>query len=150
MTGRFNWGTGIALAYAAFAAATLGFVVFALEQPVELVSGDYYQRALRHDARMAAEQNAVAVRETFRVAADGNGRTLTLSWLKDAPRAGAGSIVFYRPSDARFDRVVAIQPDGNGRQEISLETLARGRWVVQVQWQSGGRDLYVEEAIGLR
>ena len=147
---RWHWGTGIALAYTAFAAATLGFALFAMEQPVELVSGDYYQRALTHDARMVAEANAAAARGAFRIAPGENGRAVTLSWLKDAPAAGAGSIVFYRPSNAQFDRVVAIQPDRHGTQQVSLDALAPGRWVIQVQWQSVGRDFYVEEAIGVR
>lgn len=48
MTIRLHWGTGIALAYTTFALATIGFVVFAMQRPVDLVSADYYADALRH------------------------------------------------------------------------------------------------------
>ena len=54
----FNWGTGIALVYTAFALATSAFVAFAIERHVDLVSPDYYARSLQLDRRMAAERGA--------------------------------------------------------------------------------------------
>ena len=55
---RLTWASGIAIAYAAFAAATLVFVGFALGRPVDLVSIDYYAQSLREDERITAERNA--------------------------------------------------------------------------------------------
>ena len=34
----WNWGVGLATVYAIFAGATVGFVAFAMGQPVDLVS----------------------------------------------------------------------------------------------------------------
>jgi hypothetical protein len=38
---KWNWGTAIAATYVVFAAATIGFVVFAMQLPVLLVRPDY-------------------------------------------------------------------------------------------------------------
>ena len=97
MTLRFHWGMGIALGYVAFAAATLGFVVFAMEQPVELVSGDYYQRALKHDDRMAAEANASLLGDTFSAVDASDGRIVTLNWAEHAPPARPAMSFFKMP-----------------------------------------------------
>ena len=58
----FNWGTGIALVYIAFAVATTGFVTFAMNRSVDLVSADYYAQSLQQDQQMDAEQNALMLR----------------------------------------------------------------------------------------
>jgi nitrogen fixation protein FixH len=147
MTVKWHWGTGIGLVYAAFASATLGFAVFAMRQPVELVSGDYYQQALKHDDRLAAEANAKSLGDTFSAVDSSDGRIVTIDWTKSPPAAGAGAVLLYRPSDVRFDRAIPLQPDDQGRQRVSLHGLAAGRWVVKIQWRSGDRDYYFEHAV---
>lgn len=144
---KLNWGTGIVLAYAVFAAATLGFAVFAMEQPVELVSADYYQRALDHDGRMAAEVNAARLGDRFRIDADPAAKSLTLTWSVAAP--DSGRLTLYRASGAAQDRVVPIAATA-GRQVIGLDGLEAGRWHVQVQWRHAELDYYVERTIALQ
>ena len=146
---KLHWGTGIALVYTLFAAATLGFAVFAMAQDVDLVSADYYDRALKHDDRMAAQVNAAALGSAFRVEVDLEGRAITLAWTDARPRPGAGEVALYRPSDAGSDRVIPIHPDTAGRQRMSLADLPMGRWLVQVQWQADGREYYAERPIVL-
>lgn len=142
---RLNWGTGIALAYTVFAVATMGFAVFAMDQKVELVSEDYYQRAMHHDDRMAAVANAEALGRAFRLDADD--RQLTLTWTTARPDRGAGTVTLYRPSDAGADRSIPLDPDASGAQRIALAGLAPGRWLVQVQWRAGERQYYVERTL---
>lgn len=140
---RLNWGTGIAIFYGLFAAATVGFAVFAMDQKVDLVSDDYYQRALDHDRRMEAATNAAALGTAFQMGAGDGGRALTLSW--SAARPDGGTVTLYRPSDASADRSFRISPDAAGHQRLSLAGLPAGHWVVQVQWQSGGREYFIEQ-----
>ena len=62
----------------------------------------------------------------------------------DQARESAGSVLLYRPSDASADRTVPLTFDSNGRQQLSLEGLAAGRWIVQVTWTREGRTFYRE------
>ena len=87
MSIKLNWGTGIALVYAIFAAATTGFVTFAMNRSVDLVSNDYYTQALRQDERMQAERNTQALQPAPSVA-----------------RSGPGAIVLSLPAGPRRDR----------------------------------------------
>jgi len=146
---RLHWGTAIAMVYTAFAIGTVGFVVFAAQYPVELVRDDYYAGALRHDERRTAIENAAALPAPV-VTAGENGRSVVVA-LPDEQAADAdGTVTFYRPSHAAADRVVALVPDASGRQELSLDGLENGRWVVQVEWTSGGRSYYQELPVMLR
>jgi nitrogen fixation protein FixH len=145
---RFNWGTGIGLVYGVFVAATIGFVVFALGQPVELVSADYYSRSLTYDERLAAVRRAEALGDAVRWtrAADGHALIVTLP-REHAAAAATGTLTLYRPSSVKADRTVPLALDARGEQRLSLDGLAPGRWILKVEWQVQGRSYYRESAV---
>lgn len=143
---RLNWGTGIALVYGVFAACTVGFVAFAMSRPVQLVDDDYYASSLRHDERRTAVENAAAL-APHAVVADADGRGVTIALAPGQRGDARGEARLYRPSDASADRRVPLALDAGGRQRVSLDGLAPGRWVVQVEWTSGGRTFYREIAV---
>jgi nitrogen fixation protein FixH len=146
---RFNWGTGVAAVYTGFALATIGFVVFAMEQPVELVSSDYYQASLRHDDRMAAVRNVLALGDRFSCRLDETRRTLQVALPSDAPGLVQGEITFYRPSDSAADRTFTLRPDADGHQTVDLSGLETGRWRLQIDWRVGGTPYYHERVLDL-
>ena len=141
-----NWGTGIAAVYTVFAAATSGFVAFAMQRPVELVSDDYYARSLAQDGQMQALRNAAALTRAPELQQhDGS------VWLQLPPEhaAAAGTITLYRASDARADRHEPLRLDETGRQRLRTDALLPGHWLVQVRWTSSGREFYVERPVVL-
>jgi len=146
MSVKLNWGTGIALVYAAFAAATTGFVAFAMSRSVELVSDDYYAQALRQNEQMQAERNTQALQPGPSVARSGPSAIL-LSLPATHAATASGTITWYRPSDSGADRVDTLALDTSGRQQVSTAALARGRWLLQVRWAAGGRNYYFEEPV---
>jgi len=146
MTIKLDWGTGIALVYAVFAAATTGFVTFAMSRTVDLVSDDYYVQALHQDERMEAERNTQALRPSPSAARSGPS-AIVLSLPRAHAASASGTITWYRPSDSSADRVETLGVDPDGRQQVSLAALARGRWLLQVRWSAEGRAYYFEEAV---
>ncbi|HET7220556.1 MAG TPA: FixH family protein [Vicinamibacterales bacterium] len=146
MTIRFNWGTGIALTYTAFALATSAFVAFAMERHVDLVSPDYYARSLQLDRRMEAVRNAAALGQRLTVAQTAP-RAVALALPADQSADAKGTVTLYRASDASADRQMPIALDPSGRQEISLAGLLTGHWLVQVEWRARGRDYFVEREV---
>jgi hypothetical protein len=145
----FNWGTGIAITYTAFALATSGFVTFAMNRPVDLVSQDYYAQSLRLDQRMQAERNARGLRSTPAIVQESE-RVVRLTVPPDQARSARGTITLYRPADASADRTIDLVPDANGRQDIPLGGLAPGNWIVKVQWTVEGMNYYCEQAVVAR
>jgi nitrogen fixation protein FixH len=141
-----NWGTGIALVYTAFAAATTGFVAFAMGRSVDLVSVDYYAQSLEQNQRMEAERNTRALGQHPSVAWSA-ARSVVLSLPSAHAATATGTITLYRPSDAAADRTFTLAIDGAGRQQLSVDALARGRWLLQVRWNAGGISYYFEEPV---
>lgn len=146
---RLHWGTAIAMVYGTFAIGTIGFVVFAAHHPAQLVRDDYYAGALRHDEWRAAVEHAAAL-EAPVVTRGQDGGTVVVALPREHVSDAAGTVRLYRPADAGADRDVALAPDASGRQQVPLEGLARGRWIVQVAWTSAGRAYYRELPVMVR
>lgn len=142
----FNWGTGIALVYITFAAATTGFVTFAVRRSVDLVSGDYYAQSLRQDQQMDAERNALMLQPAPSVAQP-SGRLAVVSLPADHAASARGRLTLYRPSDANADVSLPLALDGSGRQQVSLESIIAGQWILKVRWSAGSRDYYFERPV---
>ena len=147
MSVRWNWGHSIAAVYTLFAAGTVGFVVFAMQQRVDLVSPDYYEKSIVLDARRAAEANARSLGADFAIEARSDGTAVIVRWPASAVTGATGALTLYRPADATADRRMAMAPDARGSQTVSLTGLAPGRWMMQVEWRAGGRAFYAEREV---
>lgn len=147
---RFHWGAGVALLYIAFASATLGFVIFAIAHPAALVSHDYYREATRHDRRIEATANGREAGADVVMETDAKGRPMATLRMAPQQHGGAGTITWYRPSDASFDRTVPLAVDEQGVQRIAVEDLPAGHWRVKVEWELDGRPFYLERSVMVR
>ena len=143
---RFNWGTGIALTYAAFALATSTFVAFAMDRRVDLVSADYYAQSLQLDRRMEAERNAAALGTALSIA-QSTGRMIRIRLPRQLAPHATGMIRLYRASSAAEDRDIPLALNVDGQQDVPLAGLASGHWIVQVQWTALGRAYYVQRDV---
>ena len=142
----WHWGVGITLVYAAFATGTLGFVIFAMQQQVDLVSPDYYPQSLSHDARMAATARAASLGGAFSIAVEGGPRNVAVAWPQGMS-VETGQITFYRASDARSDRSIPVAADSQGRQVVPVGDMERGAWIVRVDWTAEGESFFAERRI---
>ena len=143
---KWNWGTGILIVIVLFLGACVAFIIYSLNQTWSLVEEDYYPKELRHEEKLVKMRNANALIVQLQVVldksnlvvrfpADFQGKTLT------------GSIDIYRPSDEKLDVIVPVAVDTSLTQLISLHKLSRGRYVVKVDWTSGGKDYFKEQDI---
>ena len=145
---KWNWGTGIATTYIVFAAATSGFVVFAMNRPVSLVRPDYYAASLRQDEQMAARARAQQLGAAVSITAEARD-VLTVRVPMSAATPITGTVTLYRASDPAADRTFTFAPDPHGAQDLNVARLASGHWIVKLQWTADGRGYYAEQAIVL-
>jgi hypothetical protein len=145
---KWNWGTGIAATYIAFAVATSGFVVFAMSRPVSLVRPDYYAESLREDQLMAARRNAQQLGSAVSIAAEGRD-VIRVAVPAHAGATITGTVTLYRAADPAADRTFTFSPDARGVQDLPVAHLAAGHWIVKLQWTADGHDYYVEQPIVL-
>jgi nitrogen fixation protein FixH len=146
---HLNWGVGIAIVYTLFALGTVGVVAFAMTQPVDLVSDDYYEQSLIYDQRIAAIENGDALGPAVVVTVDAGTRSLRVV-LPVADSAHArGEVTLYRPSAMGVDRTFTLALDANGAQQIPLTGLASGVWRARLRWAEGARTFYREQVVML-
>jgi nitrogen fixation protein FixH len=144
---HLNWGVGITIVYTLFALGTVGVVAFAMTQPVDLVSDDYYEQSLVYDQRIAAIENGDALGPAVVVAIEAGTRSLRVELpVADASRAH-GEVNLYRPSTIGADRTFALALDAAGTQRIPLTGLASGIWRARLRWTEGSRTFYREQVV---
>jgi hypothetical protein len=134
------WGTGIV--YCVFAAATIGFVVFASTQKVELVSEDYYKNEVAYHEQIERINRTNALKESLEWKIGSEGKTLDFYFASHA--ISGGTITFYRPSTSSMDKKYTIAIDKQGMQSLPLEGLSKGMWRIKVEWSENDKTFYKE------
>ena len=140
---RLNWGVGIFVVYAAFAAGTMTMVGIAASHHVELVSDDYYAHSLTVDGQMLAADRGRLADVRVELMPSAAGQTLQIAWPTATTADATGVLTLYRPSMAAADRTIALTPRSAHVDAVLLTGLAPGRWDVQIRWTSDAREYYV-------
>ena len=147
-TTRNLWPLGIIAAFVLFITGTVGLIVMACSQRVELVSPDYYERELKFQGQIDRAARAQGATSQASVAYDAARNCITVSLPADqARREVTGSIELYRPSATGMDRAVKLEPDANGTQRLDASGLAPGLWRVRVSWTAEKQNYYLEQKV---
>ena len=147
-TSRNLWPLGIILTFGVFIAGTVGLIVMACSQRVDLVSPDYYERELKFQGQIDQVERTHRAASQASVAYDAAGKCITVSLPADqARREVTGSIELYRPSAAGMDRAVQLEPDASGINASMPAGLAPGLWRVRVSWTAEKQNYYLEQKV---
>jgi len=133
MKTRLNWGHGITIVYTLFALATLGFVAFAMTQRVDLVSDDYYEQSLQHDAKMTAQANAALLGTSARI--EVAEKSLIVSIPESQSHTAKGTIDLYFAGALDIDRTFDLRVDAAGKMSIPTNELRTGAWKATLKWR---------------
>jgi YD repeat-containing protein len=147
-TPRNPWPLGIIITFAVFFAGTVGLVVMAVSQKVDLVSADYYEQELKFQGRIDRVLRTRGAASQTAVAYDAAARCITIALPADQARHKVwGSVELYRPSAARMDRAVKFDPDANGVQRLDAAGMAPGLWRVRVTWTAEKQNYYLDQKV---
>lgn len=144
---KWNWGTGIVVAFVLFCGFVISIVVAAFREDFDLVSETYYQDELAYQQRIDDQMNLAALGEKVLLDQKKNEIVLT---FPDAFKGVRGEVHFYHPSRSIFDKVFPIALNDSNRQVIDKAQLVRGRFKVQVSWEANDETYYQEEEVFLR
>ncbi len=142
------WPYAITAYFAVFIAALAIFVAWALRQRMDLVRPDYYEHEMLYQREIDRLNRSVQIDPAVQLSYDDKSRQVVLSlpasqWGSSA----AGTVEFYRPSDARSDRKVSLALDANGRQLMDVRQYPPGLWKVRINWSVDGNDYGVHRSI---
>lgn len=142
------WAWGTVIVYCLFAGGTIGFVLFASTQKVELVSDDYYKKEVVYQQQIERINRTNALDESINWHISESRKTL--DFLFSLQLVKGGTITLYRPSESSQDKKFSINVMDGGGQHISLDGLSKGMWRVKVEWNgTDGKSYYKEGDITL-
>ncbi len=147
-TSRNLWPLGILVTFVLFFAGTVGLVVMACSQKVDLVSADYYEQELKFQGRIDRVELTQRTAGHAAINYDAAGRFITVSLPPEQTHlAVCGSIELYRPSASGLDRAVRFAPDAGGIQRLDASGLAPGLWRVRLSWTAEKENYYLEQKV---
>ncbi|MCB0496617.1 MAG: FixH family protein [Cyclobacteriaceae bacterium] len=135
-----NWGKSIALFYGLFVVALLAVVAFAFTQDVNLVSDDYYQQELVYEDQINRIKNTENLEEKPSLMLKGSYVELAFP----AALAPKGTLLFFRPSNSKLDRRIAISLGADHKQQIDFSQQEKGLWKAKLNWKQDGKEYYQE------
>lgn len=140
-----NWGARIAALYIGFVVLIITLVSMAVSQRLDLVTPEYYAEELKFQDKINSRNAAHALKEPLQWTVSKN--QIEIKFPDEfANQNIEGEILFFRPSDARMDKKVAVQPV-ELVQIIPTNQFPEGYFEMQISWNAGGKSFYNEASI---
>lgn len=143
---KLNWGHGIVIAFVLFCTFVVTIVVRSFQEDFDLVSETYYQDELEYQDRIDRQMNLKASGKELAI--NQNDSQVVMIFPEEFSSA-EGTVRFYYPSKALFDKEFEIKIDDN-QQAFDKSELAKGRYKVEVSWNIDEEAYYQEEELFLR
>ncbi|HRE11793.1 MAG TPA: FixH family protein [Ignavibacteria bacterium] len=139
-----SWGKGIVVVFIVFFLGIGVMVYRSMTRNIDLVTNNYYEKELKYQEQIDKINRTNSLEEGVKV--EFNGREIIINYpagRKDV----TGEISFYKPSDAKSDFKINIEPTAEMKQVLSTDNLHKGLWKVQINWAMDGKDYFNEEKI---
>ncbi|MBA4848899.1 FixH family protein [Emticicia sp. BO119] len=144
-----NFGHKIGIFYGLFVIFMITLVTLCVKQKdISLVSNDYYKKEIAYQAEIEKQQNAAQLIQSVIVTYAGEKQQISVVFPEDQKDA-RGKVQFYRPSDAKKDFTIELVLQQNRTQEIPVNQLTKGLWVIKIEWENAGKAYLKEEKIVL-
>jgi hypothetical protein len=145
---KINWGTGIVIAFVAFIAFIMYFVInMSTNKKYEhdLVTEEYYKEELLHQKEIDKENNSKELSEKISWTKTSEGIEITFPKYLDHKRI-KGKVFLYRPSNKKLDSEISISLS-NHNMLIPKTQLLDGRWNLKIDWEYKGKSYLFRESI---
>lgn len=143
---NISWGTKIAILYISFVLLMGTMVVICMNQKIELVTDDYYERELVFQDKINEMNNANALTERVTHAIGPAGIQLQFPTQFQNAKV-TGEILFFRPSDKSKDFKSSVQLNSTAQQFIAAENLTKGMYKMKIGWTADNKTYFIEETI---
>lgn len=143
---KISWGYKIAILYCSFAAFIAVMVVKASTLNDDLVTKDYYEAEIKYQQRIEQIKKSKSLKEPVVIKYEASDALISI----DFPELNSpieGSALLFRPSDAKQDKVLALNVEANGDYSIPAKGLEKGLWRLEVEWNANGISYYDEEVL---
>jgi hypothetical protein len=141
-----SWGTKITFLYLSFA-TMIGVMVYkSATQTVDLVAPNYYEQELKYQDKIDGINNLNAESKAILIQQHEGNVVFSFSKEMGTPE---GHILFFKPDNASSDFKTEIKTDDEGVQTIEIKDLAKGTYLVKIDWKIGDKKFFKEERISI-
>ena len=144
-----SWPVGLIIFYTCFVTVVVGSCIILGKKRFDLVTPDYYAEELVFQDRIDAVNRVQRLSQKPSIEVVDHASVQLAFPEGMATQVERGSVVLYRPSDARKDQQVDLELDGNGEQTVTLAETQRGLWSVKLSWVMEDGAYFMEQAIVL-
>ncbi|RFS18192.1 FixH family protein [Emticicia sp. C21] len=142
-----NFGHKIGIFYMLFVIFMVTLVTLCVKQKdISLVSNDYYKQEIDYQAEIEKQNNAEQLATPVQITYASEKQLVIVSFPEEQ-KGATGKVKFYRPSDAKKDFAVDLALKETAGQEISVNHLTKGLWVVKLEWEKAGKTYLKEQKI---
>lgn len=143
-----NWGKGIFITVTVFVIVTLSVVSYLISLDFYMVSNDHYDEASNYQETIDKKDRAKNLSQPVMVFFDEQQVSLKLVFPPElAGRNNTGTVHMYRPSDSNMDLMLDLNIDQQGVQFIDATNLAKGKWILKLDWSTDGKEYSDEKNI---
>ncbi|MEH6535753.1 MAG: FixH family protein [Psychroserpens sp.] len=145
---KFNWGTGIVLAFIGFISFIMYFVIsmnISEKYSTSLVTEDYYEAELEYQNDIDKEKNAKNLETNITWKRTEKGLEIIFPKSMDTNQI-TGKVFLYRPSNEQVDFETTISLS-NHNLLIPDRRLLDGRWNIKVDWEYKGQSYLYKKDI---
>jgi hypothetical protein len=144
-----NFGHKIGIFYGLFVIFMITLVTLCVKQKdISLVSNDYYKQEIDYQTEIEKQRNAEQLTIPVQIAYTSEKQQVTVNFPEEQ-KGATGKVKFYRPSDAKKDFTVDLAVKETSVQEIPVNHLTKGLWVVKLEWEKAGKAYQKEQKIVL-
>ena len=138
---KLNWGHYIAISFIAFVVLILSMVYRSYQHKNDLVAEDYYAKEIKFQDIIDKKARTAALPIDIKWESKEGGILIKYPEM-DSPISG--EILMFRPSDKNKDILFEIAPNESGEQFIRDESFINGKYIIQIDWKSGGEEYFSE------
>lgn len=145
---KFNWGTGIILAFIGFISFIMYFIITMSTDDRfnhELVTENYYAEELAYQKDIDKLNNAKNLSQNITYKTSDKGLIISFPSNIDYKKI-TGNVFLYRPSNKQLDYDTAISLS-KPYLLIPDKRLVDGRWNIKVDWQYNGKSYLYKESV---
>jgi hypothetical protein len=143
---KIGWGSRIAILYIGFVLLIGIMVTMCMNQHIDLVSDDYYEKELVFQNKINEMNNANMLSEKVSHIISNNFLAIRFPSVLNGKEI-KGSVFFFRPSDAKKDFKSELSVNKNGVQQFMLDKFSKGMYKMQLSWKIGNVPYFAEEII---
>ncbi|RYD75766.1 MAG: hypothetical protein EOP53_15920 [Sphingobacteriales bacterium] len=144
-----TWAYGIVAVFIGFVLLMVSMAVIAGKHTERLVVKDYYKAELQFQQQIDKTKNAEALAQKPTISLTKNAAVEVFFPQAIYADGVVGKIMFYRANSPEMDFELPVVLGADAKQIIPTEKLKKGRWKVELNWQTNGLLYYTEQVINI-